>query len=398
MAGSRGRGPTLSKDMNRKLIYGTIKRRGSTTRTELAAALGLTKNTVNAIVDELAAAGYVRMTGLREAGGAGRRALGVAFVPENRKAFGFQLLSRSLVGVVADLNGTPLDRTELPLSETTPEAVVTAIADYVKERQAASPERAFVGAGLGVPALVDPRSGRVVQSTHLGWTDVPLLAMLESALPLGRLSIGNSVKLAAQGELWFGAGRGAEHFAYCSFGVGIGCGIAIGGDIVRGESGLAGELGHTVVEPNGPRCACGNAGCLEAVAGLPAIFARVAAATGESADALDAAGLAARARQGDEAVLRELERAGRAIGAALAGLVNLINPRYVVCDGPLMLASDALFPIIKKEMRERSLFPASSEAELVRSALHPLAAAVGAAAGVVRAWEHQADPLEPIPF
>ncbi|HZG74451.1 MAG TPA: ROK family protein, partial [Paenibacillus sp.] len=353
--------------------------------------------TVNAIVDELTAAGYARMTGLQESGGAGRKALGVAFVPGNRKAIGYQLLSRSLVAVATDLCGAPLERDELPLAAMTPEAVVAAVAAHAAARQAAEPDRALVGVGLGVPALVDA-SGRVVRSTHLGWSDVPLGAMLSAALPAGRILVDNGVKLAAQGELWFGAGRGTKHFAYCSFGAGVGCGIAIGGDIVRGESGLAGELGHTVVEPDGPRCACGNSGCLEAVAGLPALFARVAEATGEGADALDAASLAARARQGDEAVLRELTRAGRAIGVALAALVNLFNPRYIVCDGPLMLASDTLFPIIKQEMRGRSLFPASEQAELVRSALHPIAAAVGAAAGVVRAWEHQADPLEPIPF
>jgi predicted NBD/HSP70 family sugar kinase len=397
MAGSRGRGPTLSKDINRKLIYEALKRRGATTRTELSAALGLTKNTVNAIVDELIAAGYARMTGLQESGGAGRKALGVAFVPENRKAIGYQLLSRSLVAVVTDLCGAPLERDELPLPATTPEKVVAAIAGHAAARQAAEPHRALVGVGLGVPALVDS-AGRVVRSTHLGWSDVPLGAMMAAALPAGRILVDNGVKLATQGELWFGAGRGTKHFAYCSFGAGVGCGLAIGGDIVRGESGLAGELGHTVVEPGGPRCACGNSGCLEAVAGLPALFARVAEATGEEVDALDAAALAARARQGDEAVLRELTRAGRAIGVALAVLVNLFNPRYIVCDGPLMLAAETLFPIVKQEMRGRSLSPASEQAELVRSSLHPIAAAVGAAAGVVRAWEHQADPLEPIPF
>ncbi|TLS53993.1 ROK family transcriptional regulator [Paenibacillus antri] len=398
MAGTRGRGPTLSKDINRKLIYEALKRRGTTTRTELSAALGLTKNTVNAIVEELASAGYVRMTGLTVSGGAGRKALGVAFEPANRKALGFQLLSRSILAVTTDLCGTPLEREELPLSETTPEATVAAVAAHAAAAQAAEPNRPLVGVGLGVPALVDPASGRVALSTHLGWRDVPLRAMLADALPLGRILVDNSVKLAAQGELWFGAGRGTNHFAYCSFGAGVGCGIAIGGDIVRGEGGLAGELGHTVVEPDGPRCACGNAGCLEAVAGLPALFARVAAATGEPPERLDAASLAERARQGDEAVLRELTRVGRAIGVALAPLVNLLNPRYVVCDGPLMLASDTLFPIIRQEMRGRSLSPASAQAELVRSSLHPLATAVGAAAGVVRAWEHQADPLEPIPF
>ncbi|HZG58226.1 ROK family transcriptional regulator [Paenibacillus sp.] len=393
---TRGRGPTLAKDMNRKLIYGELKRRRETTRTELAAALGLNKNTVNAIVDELMEAGYARATGLREGGGAGRKALGIAFEPANRRAFGFQLAAGSLVAVVTDLYGSPLERTELPLRAAAPADVVAAAASFARARLAAAPEGTYVGAGLGVPAVVDPAGERVVRSTHLGWTDVPLRAMLADALPLRHTLIDNAVKLATQGELWYGAGQGLKHFAYCSFGRGVGCGIVVDGNVVRGEAGFAGELGHTVVEPLGPRCECGNEGCLEAVAGLPGVFGRLSAATGEPASAFDAAVLAARARAGDPAVLAELDRVGRAIGAALAGIVNLINARRIVFDGPLLLAADALLPVVRRELRRNSLAPAFEQAELVVSSLQPLSSAIGAAAGIVRAWEHQADPLEPI--
>ncbi|MBB6734307.1 ROK family transcriptional regulator [Cohnella zeiphila] len=396
MAGTRGRGPTLSKDMNRKLIYRTLKGQRTSTRTELAAALGLNKNTVNAIVEELMSAGYVRAIGLQDGGGgAGRRALGIAFEPAKRQAFGFQLANRSLIAVVTDLYGAPLEQAELPVAETEPQDVVDAMAGFVRERLAIAPDGTFVGLGLGVPAVVDPAGERVVQSTHLGWTNVPLKALLAEALPLGITLLDNAVKLASQGELWYGAGQGLKNFAYCSFGAGVGCSLVIDGEIVRGEAGFAGELGHIAVEPGGPPCSCGNAGCLEAVAGLTAICARLEAATGKP---FDAGRLAASVREGHPAVRAEMERAGRAIGTALAGLVNLMNPRRIILDGPLMLASDSLLTVIAEEMCGKTLPFAFAQTEIVRSSLQPLSAAIGAAAGVVRDWERQEDPLGAIVF
>lgn len=398
MAATRGRGPTLAKDMNRKLIYGEIKRLGHCTRTELASALRLNKNTVNAIVDELMAAGYVAPTGPKRGRGAGRKALEIAFEPANRKAFGFQLNAGSLVAVVADLYGAPLEQTERRLGSTAPDEVVAAVADFVRPRLESAGHAEYIGAGIGIPAIVDPAGEKVLRSTHLGWKNVALRELLAAAIPIAkeRWLVDNGVKLASQGEFWYGAGQGIDQFAYCSFGAGVGCSLVVGGTIVRGADGLAGELGHIVVEEGGPPCACGNAGCLEAVAGLPSILERLSKSSG--AKVQDAEAFAVLAEAGVPAALAELERVGRAIGVALACLVNLFNPQRIVCDGPLMAASRLLFPIVLHTMRERTLGPALARTELVRSGLNPLAAAVGAAAGVVRAWEQQADPLEPILF
>jgi predicted NBD/HSP70 family sugar kinase len=393
MAGTRSRGPTLAKDINRKLVYNALKAERHSTRAELASRLGLNKNTVNAIVDELIGSGYVRETGLRKRSGAGRKAIGIEFAAANRKAVGIQLTPTAIRGVVTDLYAAPLRDFELPLPDLSPEgaaAGIAACAETAIKREGAD---AVIGIGVGIPALLDPERATVLGASHLGWRGVPFKRLLQDKLP-GLLELDNHVKLASLGERWHGQGSGAEHFIYCSFGVGVGCGLVIGGEIVRGEYGAAGELGHIVVQPDGPPCSCGNRGCLEAVAGLPAICGRLAEAAGLPAAALNEKWLADQASRGNGTVLRELERVGRAIGRALSAAVNLINPKVIICDGPLMRAADALLPAIEAELSRGTLAFAGNKAKLVVSSLYPHAAAIGAAAAVISAWERQADPLE----
>lgn len=397
MTRSRGRGPTLVKDINRKQVYGLMKERRHSTRAELASLLGLTKNTVNAIVDELVADGYIRETGLQSRHGAGRKAIGLAFEAGHRKAIGLQLTSHALLGVVTDLYAAPLYSFERSISNRQPEAVADLIAECVDELEARYGSDSMVGLGLGVPALLDGTRGHVLQSTHMGWQDVPLQSMLQERSQL-RILLDNSVKLASLGEAWNGQAGDAGNYAYCSFGTGVGCSLVINGEIVRGEYGAAGELGHTVVEEEGPSCRCGKRGCLEAVVGLPAIYGRVAGKLGLPAEEITLDRLADQANQGNEAVLAELKRAGQVIGYALSGVVNLLNPKVLICDGPLMKLKEHIFPIIREELDRKTISFAGNKTELAVSALTPWTGAIGAAAGIIRQWERHSDPLEPITF
>jgi predicted NBD/HSP70 family sugar kinase len=383
----------LAKDINRKLVYGTLKAERQSTRAALAARLGLNKNTVNAIVDELIGSGYVRETGLRSRAGAGRKAIGIEFVATNRKAVGIQLSATSIRGVVTDLYASPLRHFEAPLPDASPESAADAIAACVEEVVGGEGADGFIGIGVGIPAVLDAERATVIGTGHLGWLGVPFKRMLQHRLP-GLIELDNHVKLASLGERWHGQGAGANHFIYCSFGIGVGCSLIIGGEIVRGEYGAAGELGHIVVQPDGPLCSCGNRGCLEAVVGWPAVRERLAQATGAPIAALNEQWLADRASRGDEAVVQELNRVGRAIGRALAAAVNLINPKIVICDGPLMRAADVLLPAVEAELARGTIAYAGERTKLVVSALYPHAAAIGAAAAVISAWERQSDPLE----
>lgn len=397
MAGSRGRGPTLVKDINRKLVYSLLKERMKSTRAELAVLLGLNKNTVNTIVDELISGGYIRETGLQSRGGAGRKAIGIEFEAGQRKAIGLQLTSSAVLGVVTDLYANSIHSLERPVKDKRPEAVSELIAECVQELAAPYNADSLVGVGLGIPGLIDASGERVLGSTHMGWRDVAILPMLQQHIKQ-RILIDNSVKLASLGELWHGKASGAKNLAYCSFGTGVGCSLIIGGEIVRGEYGAAGELGHTVVEPEGPCCSCGNIGCLEAVVGLPAIYERLATKLEIAVSEMNEHWLIQQAEQGNETVLEEFRRVGKAIGHALSSAVNLLNPKVLICDGPLMKASALLFPIMEEELSRKTISFIGNKAELAVSALYPWTGSIGAAASIIGLWERQADPLEPITF
>jgi predicted NBD/HSP70 family sugar kinase len=298
---------------------------------------------------------------------------------------------------VTDLYASPVHTFEQPITSTEPEAVAEAIAVCAENMTTEYGADTLVGLGLGIPALLDVSGETVIGSSHLGWRNVPLKTLLQSKCKL-RIMLDNSVKLASLGEMWHGRAIGSKHFAYCSFGIGVGCSLIIGGDIVRGENGAAGELGHILVEPGGPQCKCGNIGCLEAVVGLPSIYSRLESVMGVSRKVMSEQWLADQASAGNMAVLDELNRVGKAIGLALSGAVNLLNPKMLICDGPLMKASDQLFPIIEEELAARTISFAGHKAELAMSALYPWSGAIGAAASVIGAWEHHADPLEPMTF
>lgn len=381
------RGPTIAKDVNRMRVYFETKKLGTTNRSELAKILDLNKNTVNAIVDEWIRAGYLRDLGTGESSGAGRKPVRIEFRPDNRLALGFQISSGMLHGIVANLKAEPLHRFAEPLSDTAPESIAGKIAEAVDRLEQLFDSGKFLGLGVGLPGILNEDRGLVQRSSHLDWENVSFRSILDKTLA-GRsralpVFLDNSVRLASLGELWHGRGGGYNPFVYCNFGVGVGCGLIVGGAIVRGQSNSAGELGHIVIDPQGRTCRCGRRGCLETVVGLAAVEERIGS------------GEINRLLNGDEAAIhrhrQELQRIGSAIGQALSGLVTLINPGLIVCDGPLMKLSDALLPAIREEIDRRVLTPSAEILRIVRSDLYPYAGSLGAAASVIEARESHLD-------
>ena len=391
MPKSRRRGPTLAKDINRRLVYKTIKQKVRTSRVEVARALHLNKNTVNAIVGELAEAGFVRDIGRQSASGAGRKPIVIEFHAANKWAIGAQLTSTAIHWAVTDLYARPHETFSTPLDRSDPEGVIGVLADRIGLLTDKYGPAGCIGLCLGIPGLLETGAAPVIQSSHLNWRDVPLPAMLEERLSLPVL-LDHSVKLASLGELWHGQGQGVDHFIYCNFGNGVGCSLILNGAVVRGAANLAGELGHFVIDPHGPVCGCGNRGCLEASVGIPG-FLRSASERlspgGESPVTLD--WMLAELARHNETVREQFEQAARSIGQALSYVANLLNPRLIICDGPLMQASDWMFPVIRTELRQKCLPATYGKIRLVRSGLYPWTSCIGAAATVIQRWEDAAD-------
>jgi glucokinase len=246
------------------------------------------------------------------------------------------------------------------------------------------------GGCLAVPGLVLTQENRVVYSPNLHAIEgVRLKEELEPEVGLP-LTIENDNSAAAWGEFRFGVGRMARHLVFVGLGTGIGGGIVTDGRLLRGAQGAGGELGHVTIQATGPRCACGNRGCLEALASGSAIGRRAReVATKHPSSALGQ--LAARqqvlgedvtqlARQGDELALSVLEEAGTWLGVGLAGFVNVFNPEVIVVGGGVMEAGELNLGATRREMYLRARSPSSDLAEVKVAALGPDSGVLGAAA------------------
>jgi glucokinase len=247
-----------------------------------------------------------------------------------------------------------------------------------------------VGIGVGVAGLVDVGAGVLLVTPNLAWRNLPLAARLGGAFGLP-VTVDNDATAAAWGESRLGASRGSEDSLFVGVGTGIGGGIVSGGRIVRGAHGLAGEIGHVIVEPGGPRCGCGNRGCWEQVASGQAIERAGRRAVAEVPGS-DIARLAAgdplrvtgelvteAARAGDEVAVAILADVGRRLGEGVAGLVNVLDPQIVVIGGGAAEAGDLLLVPLGEA------FLASVEGADVRPEVPVVPAALGNDAGAIGA-------------
>ncbi len=244
-----------------------------------------------------------------------------------------------------------------------PDAVLGRIREAIRS---VWPERGEVAAlALSAPGPVDARTGVVRFTPNIpGWKDVPLRdLMADFGVPT---FVANDANLAALGEYRFGAGRGVRDLVYLTISTGIGGGVLIDGRLFEGGQGLGGEVGHIVVEPDGPPCGCGGYGCLEAVAsgtaiarearaaverGTPTLLSRMAAHPQD----LTAREVVEAARQGDALSLHIMERAGRYLGLAIVSLMYLLNPALIILGGSVAIgAGDLLLTPLRRTVRERS--------------------------------------------
>src|SRR5437763_16688632 len=219
----------------------------------------------------------------------------------------------------------------------------------------------FVGAGIGVPGIIDVEKGMMRKSANLpGWTDYPVRDEIERRLG-ARIFLDNDANVAALGEKWLGAGRDADNMAMITLGTGIGGAIVLNGKVFYGMSGMAGEFGHVTIEPNGVPCGCGNHGCAERYASATAVvrMAREAIESGQAPALAKAASSDAEfsarsiynlAIQGHEDAQRIFHRFGVSLGMLMADLVNILNLDIFVIGGGVISAWDAFAPAMFAEM------------------------------------------------
>jgi len=354
---ARPQAPALSPAGTR--VFQQLVMTGDASRIALANDTGLTPGAITRAVRPLLEAGLLDENGDRvsTAGALGRPATVVTVRTEAHQAIGIKITADRLFGVRCDLRSRVLDEATVPVGDHAPEAIVTQVANLVERLRADRPEVGSIG--LAVSGDVDAASGHVAYSPFLGWRDVALGERVAHRTGLATV-VENDVRALLTGERWYGVGRGLTSLALVTVGAGIGCALLVDGQVVHGGSGVAGEVGHVLVDPAGPLCHCGNRGCVEAVAGSAGILARMAEA---GFDGLGMGDVAELARTGQPDAARVLADAGSAIGTGIATIANLLGTQHIVITGEAIGSDyDAMDPHVRAAFEQRAFGSAAHAA------------------------------------
>lgn len=390
----------LMQRANRAIVLNLVRTDSTLSRAAIVRRTGLSPAAVSAIIDHLVRERLVREEGALITGNVGRRPLRLAFNPEARLALGIALDVREVSAALVDLGGNlrTVQRATVPAGLDS--GAVLDLATTVARRAAdATPESMLLGVGMAVPGMVTWPDGVNLFSPNYGWRDVAVREMMEARLNRPVL-VDNEVRALALAEHAFGAAREAQTTVFLDAGYGLGGAVIIDGAIYRGRHGAAAELGHNTVEPNGPRCSCGNQGCLEVFASVSGLRNRVreALATGrqsmlaaEPEDSLEVEAIVEAARAGDAVAREVLGRAAMYLGLAVAGAVDNWDPELVVLSGPVITAGGALFEDLLATEQRSVLETGRSMVRVGRAAIAAHAKIIGAATLVIA--DYLAAPL-----
>ncbi|MEU6553347.1 ROK family transcriptional regulator [Streptomyces sp. NPDC046915] len=347
------------------LVFQTLLQHGPMSRAEIGRRTGLTPGAVTKVATPLMTDGWINEVGRPTAARTnGRPATLIAVRAERALFAGVKVTGEELIGVLADLTARPLSSRRVSLGSRDVGSVVLAIARLVDElRAAAGLEGAdsLHGVGVTISGDVDSQLGMVQYTPFLNWRRVPLAELVESAVGTPTV-IENDVRALTVAEQWFGAGAGLSTFALVTVGAGIGAGLSIGGRVVSGAHGVAGEVGHLPVSGVERVCTCGNTGCVEAVASTHAITEQARQATGDPGLTMDEA--VRLAHTGDPAVRAVFAHAGHAVGLALACVANLIGPERIIISGEGVASYDLFADHIRQTFVDHA-FGAAVDCDLV---------------------------------
>lgn len=309
-------------------------------------------------------------------------------------AIGIDLGGTNIKGALVDTQGSIHSKKEVPTPVSLgPEAVARSIAELIRdfEIQARLNGADLLGAGIGIPGLPDKDKGSVIFAPNLGWKNFNLVKVLKTTFNLPIL-LENDANTAALGEQWLGAGRGSANMIMITIGTGIGGGLIINGSLYTGANGSAGEIGHTVINPEGPLCNCGRRGCLETLTSAKAMvrMAKEALAEGKPTSlaglpSLEAVDVVQHAKNGDEVALKIVNLTAHYLGIGIANLINVFNPDTVVIGGGVSKAGPILFDPLNSSVLKWSMEAPVGVVKIVPAKLGNDAGSLGAGSLVIRA-------------
>jgi N-acetylglucosamine repressor len=343
---------------NERLVVRTLYDLGPISRAEVARLTGLTRTTVSDVVASLLDEGVVREIGRGPSSG-GKAPILLEVDDDARLVVGLDLGEEHFAGSLVNLRGEIRRSVELAVDGRDGDSALGLVFELLDQLLDGT-TAPLLGIGIGTPGLVDSRTGTIRRAVNLDWRDLPLGEIVAEryAVPV---NVANDSQAAALAEYTYAGGDRVPNLIAIRVGRGVGAGLILRGSLFQGDGSGAGEIGHVVVEDDGALCRCGRTGCLETVAGMRAIEARAATATGRPTDlpavrrAIDA---------GDAWAIGIADDAGAALGRAIAGLIGALDIRRIVVLGPVTDLGEPWLAAVRREARSRALALLADDIEI----------------------------------
>jgi N-acetylglucosamine repressor len=371
-----------SRAINRQIALNLIRAHQPISRADLARLMNVRRGVASLLVSELLEEGLIFEGAVGEAVGRGRRPTFLYIDTRQLCIVGVDVRASRTYIMITDLMGHQIGAVSSFQTNRDHDVLIQDLARRIKQLLADYKEiGSCAGVGVVVPGMVDLAAGRVLHAPTLAWRDVNLRDPLTAAIGFP-VHIENSGKACALAQLW--ATRSdvltAGHSVFVSVSDGVGTGIVVNGELMRGRHNTAGEFGHVPLSIDGPRCSCGATGCWEAyvsnIATLSRYFGRDLAEPGPrdvDASTFTVEDLIARARAGDAKALAAINSTARYLGLGLASIINAIDPARVYVGGEITTAWSLIEPIVRSALRERTLteFGGMTEVHVVPAEEHP---------------------------
>jgi len=351
----------------------SLKHHGHLTQVELAGATGLSPATVSNIVKELSASGVLHTS---VASRSGRRAVEVRLARQLGLVAGLHFSARHLRIAISDIGRTVIAENHVPLAlehrhDRELDRAALLLSDMVESVNASLSD--ILAVGVALPTPVDMLTGMVsTPGLMRGWEGVPIASELSNRIQIP-VFVDNEANLGGLAELRGGDARGSRGAAYIRVGHSISAGLLINGAIFRGVTGKAGQIGHVTIDENGPICRCGSRGCLDTLAGGPALLELFRGDPGMQR----VRDLLLRAEAGDASSKRVIADAGRHIGIAAASLCNLFDPELLIIGGELAQAGETLLAPMRHALERSVLASSEGVPEIVQGSLGDRAEMLG---------------------
>jgi predicted NBD/HSP70 family sugar kinase len=369
----------LVKKINKSIVLQTIQTNSPISRAEISKSTGLNKATVSTLVSEIMDDHLVTEIGTGTSSG-GRKPVMLYFNQTAGYSIGIDLGVNYILAILTDLKGVIIAKKEVKVTDTSILNIYSILKSIITYFLEIAPESPYgvVGIGIGVPGMTN-KKGTIIFAPYLDWRDVDLKGYIEEEFHLPVI-IENEAKAGAHGEKIYGVGQKVSNFVYISIGMGIGGGFIIDNKLFQGKDGLAGEIGHSIIDANGKKCNCGNRGCWEMYGSENALLKQATSLESFKGKEISLELIIHEAEKGNPEVINLLHNIGEFIGIGLTTIMNTFNPDQVIIGNRFSKLENWIANSIRRTLQQR-LYPYFYESlDLSFSKLGVLSCALGSSA------------------